>query len=265
MSARYARGILAIAILCAATVLRGQTGAPLQIVTDSLPQASPGGFYIQQLNTAGGVCSTVSGTATGTIDNGALPAGIIVTSPPSTKQWFLQGIPSSGGTFTFTVHVRWTHFGVSPFDRDCVDEAVKTLTLAVLGPPVSGVTPLTVDRLQISTSYHTGHFPPPPDTVRVSSGGGVAVSFTSQAVTDSGGAWLSATPQSAVTPAAISINYSISGLQPGTYTGRVMVVSGSPNPLIIPVTLIVITDPVTLQVSPSALAFSSVFCGADPS
>jgi uncharacterized protein (TIGR03437 family) len=76
---------------------------------------------------------------------------------------------------------------------------------------------------------------------------------------------LSVTSQSTTTPAVLSIAYSIGGLAPGTYGGRVTVTSGSGPALVIPVTLLVVQDTnVQLQVSPSSLAFSAVAGAADP-
>src|ERR1035438_5599217 len=123
MIARYARGILSVAGLCAtASFLRAQSGTPLQIVTNSLPSASVGAAYNQQLTTTGGTCPSI-GAASSTIDSGALPPGLSVTSPASTEQWSIQGTPSAAGNFTFIVDLRWTHTRVSPFDQQCVDEA----------------------------------------------------------------------------------------------------------------------------------------------
>jgi len=110
---------------------------------------------------------------------------------------------------------------VSPFDHDCVDEAVKTLTLAVQANQT-----LAVDRPQLTTTYHTGHFPPLADTVQVTAAGGAAVAITVQSVTDTGGPWLRVTAQRPTTPAALSISYSVSGLAQGTYCGRVTVTTG---------------------------------------
>src|ERR1035438_4801932 len=114
MTARYTLGILAVAgLLTGASWLHAQS-APLQIITDSsLPPAAPGVAYFQQLFTTGGVCSS-NGTPSSTIDAGALPPGISVTSPPSTKQWSLQGTPTTGGSFSFTLHVKWTYNRVNP-------------------------------------------------------------------------------------------------------------------------------------------------------
>src|SRR5450759_2832269 len=108
MTARCTRGILGIAGLCAAAAfLHAQTATPLQIVTASLPPTSVGVLYDQQLITTGGGCAS-NGSASSTIDSGALPPGLSVTSPAATEQWFLQGTPFAAGNFTFTVRVRWT-------------------------------------------------------------------------------------------------------------------------------------------------------------
>jgi uncharacterized protein (TIGR03437 family) len=281
MSARYTRGIRAVAGLCfAASFLHAQAATPLAIVTSSLPSASVGASYNQQLVTTGGLC-TGAGTASSSLDSGALPPGISVTSPASptsptipasAEQWYLQGVPSAAGTFSFTVHVRWDHVQVSPFDHigTCHEDAVKSLTLVVQSnsgggnPGGPGNPTLAVDRAQINTTYHIGTFPPGADTVNVTSTGDAAA-ITAQSATDSGGPWLSVTALSATTPAKLSIAYSVSGLAQGNYTGRVTVSSGGAVALTIPVTLQVVVDTnVQLQAAPSALVFSAVPGGPDP-
>src|SRR5205807_9315015 len=95
--------------------------------------------------------------------------------------------------------------------------------------------------------------------------GAASVPFTAQANTNSGGNWLSVTPQSGAPPAPLSIGFSISGLPPGVYTGNVTVSSGSLNPVVVTVQLSVITDAgLVLQVSPASLAFSYVTGGQVP-
>lgn len=259
MTARCARTVLAVTCFCAAARLYGQAGTPLQIVTDSLSPATQGTAYLQQLVTSGGQCPA-TGAATGSIDAGALPNGLAINTTGSQKQWYLQGTPSGVGTFNFTVHLRWSHQAVSPFDQNCVDEAVKGFTLVVQ----AGAALLMVDRSQITTTYHTGRFPPPPDLVRVTSVGTTpAVPFTAQASTDAGGGWLSVAPQSATTPATLSVNYSIGGLAAGTYTGRVIVNGNSP--VTIAVTLVVVTDSnIQLDATPAALSFSATAGSPDP-
>jgi uncharacterized protein (TIGR03437 family) len=249
-----------VALLCTAGLLPAQPGStPLEIVTVTLPAAQAGAPYNQQIVTTGGNCSSnLALTPSSNIDAGALPAGLSIVSPPSAKQWFLQGAPTTAGTFTFTVHLYLTHVRVSPFDTACTDDASQSLTLVVQGPVAS----LAVDRAQIAVTYHTQHFPPPADTVKVTSAS--PATFTTQTVTDNGGSWLSVAPPSANTPSSIGISYAIGGLVAGTYTGRVTLSAGAAT-LIIPVTLTVVTDTgIALVPTPAALAFATAPGGADP-
>ena len=113
-------------------------GQSLQIVTSSLPNGSVGVAYSQPIAVTGGTCSK-TGVATSSIDAGALPAGLSVISPAGVEQWTIQGAPTAGGTFQFTLHVVWTHNGVvppSPFDLSCTDNATKALSITVV--PASG-------------------------------------------------------------------------------------------------------------------------------
>src|SRR5438270_1727796 len=71
---------------------------PLQILTDTLPQGSVGVPYQQQLMVTGGTCAGM-GTPSSTIDDGALPAGLAVTSPPLTEKWVIVGTPAAAGSF----------------------------------------------------------------------------------------------------------------------------------------------------------------------
>jgi hypothetical protein len=253
MTARYTLGILAVAgLLTGASWLHAQS-APLQIITDSsLPPATLGAAYFQQLVTTGGLCSS-NGTPSSTIDAGALPPGLSITSPASTKQWVLQGTPVAAGNYSFTAHLTWTYNRVNPADMNCVDNAIQAFTLTVQGGGSNPNPTLAVDRSQIATTYHIGTSPPAADIVHVTSTAGASV-ITVQAATDSGGPWLSVSPTGATTPATLSINYSVSGLAQGTYTGRVTITSGTLPALIIPVTLQAIVDNQTLAANPQQIA-----------
>jgi len=251
------------AVLLVTAGPRARAASTLQIVTDSLPAATVGTAYSQQIATTGGSC-LATGTASNTIDTGALPPGLSVTSPAGVESWTIQGVPTAAGSFQFALHIRWFHPGVSPFNPDCTDDAVKTLTLTVQtgqGPQA----PLTVDRSQISATYHIATFPPSSTAVQVTSGGTPGVAFTAQASTASGGSWLSVTPVSAVTPASLSISIVPSGLNAGVYSGTVTLVAGSGSPVVIGVSLTVVADTsLVLNVSPPSLKFSYITGGATP-
>jgi uncharacterized protein (TIGR03437 family) len=240
MTARYTCGALAVAgLFTGASLLYGQP-TPLQIVTNAFPFATLGTPYNQQLVIAGGLCVS-NGSASSTIDAGALPPGLSVTSPPALRQWFLQGTPSAVGNFSFTLHVYWTHTKETPFQTpSCTEDAIKAITVTVQSTSTPNQT-LAVDRPAITTTYHTGTSPPAVDIVQVTSTSG-AVAITVQSATDTGVPWLSVTSLGATTPTALSIGYSVGGLTQGTYTGSVTITSTGLPPLIVPVTLQVITD-----------------------
>jgi uncharacterized protein (TIGR03437 family) len=90
--------------------------------------------------------------------------------------------------------------------------------------------------------------------VQVTSISGGVAAITAQAFTDSGGPWLSVTPQNSTTTATLSISYSVGGLAQGTYTGRVNITSGGLPALTIPVSLQVILGSQTLAAVPSLIA-----------
>ena len=264
-----------VALFAAAGTLFAQ--APLQIATDTLPAATVGTAYLQQLAVTGGACQG-AGTATSSIDSGALPPGLFISSPSGIEQWSIQGTPNSVGTFTFTLHVTWNLTLVTPFHPACTDNAVKALTITVTTgttgpppPPPPTPSPLAVDRAQVSSTYRLGRLPPPAEIVRVISNGTASTPFTAQATTNSGGPWLSVSPANGVAPpggaapAQLSLSFSVGGLSAGVYTGVVTVASGAGTAPTITVTLTVILDPsIVLVANPASLAFSSLANGPAP-
>src|ERR1035441_9346590 len=156
MTARYTLGILAVAGLLTGVSLLHAQSAPLQILTDSLPPGTVGAAYNLQFFTAGGLCSS-NGTPSSTIDAGALPPGLSITSPPLTKQWFLQGTPLLAGDYSFTVHLIWTYNRVLPVDTSCTANPSRALTLSAQThsgpPPPPANQTLAVDRPQLATTY----------------------------------------------------------------------------------------------------------------
>ncbi|CAG0927097.1 partial Serine/threonine-protein kinase PknD, partial [Planctomycetaceae bacterium] len=73
---------------------------PLTITTTSLPSVQVGGSYVESVNTAGGS----GGPYTWSIVSGALPPGLSIGGTISTGT--ISGVPSSAGTFNFTVQVQ---------------------------------------------------------------------------------------------------------------------------------------------------------------
>ena len=84
-----------------------------------------------------------------------------------------------------------------------------------------------------------------------------ALSFSATATTDAGGNWLTVTPATGTTPQALSISVSAASLPPGTYAGRVTIVSpgASNSPQTIPVSLTV-GPAQTITVTPATMTFN---------
>ena len=233
--------VLGLFLLAAAPRLTGQQ---LQITTTTLPNATAGTAYSQAITTTGGTCPG-TGTATFSIDAGALPAGLTVISPAGVKQWTLQGVPTAGGTFQFTLHIFWTHTPAAPsiFDHTCTDDASQAFSLTVAGNGGGGGGGggvLLVDRSQVAATYHTNGTLPQAQTVQLTAQGNAAVAFTAQA-TSVPGNWLSVTPGGGTTPAALTLMFSPGGLAPGVYSGAVTIQSGG-SQASVAVTLTVVTD-----------------------
>jgi uncharacterized protein (TIGR03437 family) len=104
-----------------------------------------------------------------------------------------------------------------------------TLTVSIAGVLTATPTPLAF-------TYSAGNPTPAPQTVSITSSG-PAIQFTASS---SDSAWLSVTPASATTPAALSVSVNPANLGPGTYTGSIALAgSAGVAPLSIPVTLVV--------------------------
>jgi len=256
-----------------ATLLLAATGS-IQIDTNTLPSAAVGVSYSQPIATSGLTCSinTDVGTASSTIDSGSLPSGLSVSSSFVTKvgpSWSIQGVPTAGGNYSFTLHVKYFHAGVSPFDPDCTAETTKALSITVSGSggggPVGGTTgPVVVSRTQVATTYHLAQLPPAGEDVQVTSTG-AAVAFSAQATTNNGGPWLSVSPISGTTPATITLGFSVSGLTAGIYSGNVTLTSGGTTQAIIGVSLTVVSDTgIVLQVAPGSATFTATTGGTAP-
>ena len=144
----------------------------------------------------------------------------------------------------------------------------------IIGPPASAdnlklVVPVSLQILPASPGnlvvapnsivfdYRTGGPNPSPYTLSVTSTG-TAAAFTVSASTVGGGAWLSVSPNSGVTPATFAAYASpAANIAPGTYTGTISVVPSyaGATPQRVSVTLRVSSGG-TLTASPSSLTFN---------
>jgi outer membrane protein assembly factor BamB len=124
--------------------------------------------------------------------------------------------------------------------------------------PVLSVTPTT-----LAFSATQGAANPAAKSLSVTNTGTGTLSFT----TASDAVWLSPTPASGTAPATVQVAVDATGLDPGTYTGHVIVTStgsqGSPATVTVTLTVSAPTPP-TLAVSPSSLSFSATQGASNP-
>ncbi|MDA2927005.1 hypothetical protein MYX78_07190 [Acidobacteria bacterium AH-259-G07] len=138
-------------------------------------------------------------------------------------------------------------------------------------------TELTVEaapepKLTVKPSEHTfeitaGTGNPPARTLRISNAGGGTLDWTAMAETQSGGDWLSVSSSSGsastVSPATLEVAVNTANLEPGVYSGSVLVESSALDQQeTVAVTLLLSQPTQTILVSQSGLQFVAVEGGA---
>ena len=119
-----------------ANVTVGILPAPLVIVTDDLPDGQVGVEYEVPLGASGGY-----GVRTWTLVSGTLPPGLTVFSELSLWGARVDGTPTTGGTFTFTLQV-----------SDDKSQASREYTVAIADGPFTIVTS-TLPDAKVGTPY----------------------------------------------------------------------------------------------------------------
>ena len=104
--------------------------------------------------------------------------------------------------------------------------------------------------------------------LRVSNDGGGSLTFTVSASTSSGGSWLAVAPPTATvtasTQATLTVTANPAGLDPGTYTGQVLLTATTGERAAIPVNITVSGVPRTILLSQTGLTFIAVASGGRP-
>ncbi len=240
--------------------------APLAITTTTLPGGTATSAY------AGAIVSVTGGIApyTWSISSGSFPAGLSL----NTSTGAIVGTPTVSGSFSFTVQV-----------TDSSSPALvvsQAFTIGISAPttggggaggggggggvPGGGGLSVTPTGLTFNVPLRGN---PATQTLALSyefSSENKFV-FTSSFATDPALGWLSASPSSGtlmqtsmtgsqyVYGANVAVTVNPTGLNPGTYTGSVTLVSEGP-PVTVPVTLIIAAQPAQFTVAPKALTFT---------
>ena len=211
----------------------GGAGATQQITVQSTNPSAPLSYTVTESTTTGGPSWLAVGPQSGSTAAGQ---NVITVSA-------VPGLLSAG---TYTGQVLITSSGVPN----------SPITIPVTLQVTSGS--LTLSTNTASFTYTVGGTQPSPVSVSVTGTGGV-LNFTAAASSGSAGTnWLSVTPTSGTTPAALSISANGANLTPGTYTGTVTV--NAPNaansPAAVTVTLTVNSGTLTATPAPTSAGLS---------
>lgn len=185
-------------------------------VADTAGTANPTPRTVSVTNSGGG---TLSGLAIGTITYGSgatgwLTATVSPTTAPATVTLTLSNAGLAAGTYSATVPVTASAAANSP------QSVTVTYTLAA-NPPIIALAPTSVGIIDTLATAN-----PAPATVTISNtGGGTLSGLAIGTVTYGAGAsgWLVASLSQTTAPATLSLQASLAGLAPGTYTATVPV------------------------------------------
>ena len=211
---------------------------PMTITTPSpLPTGTINSTYSQQLNVTGGTAPYTFAIAT----PATAPPGMTITS-----SGILSNVPKSAGTFTFTVQATDTN-GF---------QASKVFQLSIA--PQGALLTTSVRSLTFSASV--GGDTPPIQSVAVTAPSGVPVNYTANVDSGTAPPWLTVTPVTGPTPAAIIVSANQNALQTGKYTATIHVTvpnNSSQTPTDIAVTFNVTNGTTQLAALPASLRFAA--------
>src|SRR5262249_43836685 len=134
------------------------------------------------------------------------------------------------------------------------------VTLSVVTSPAINVSPSAITISAIANSAAT--------TVPIqltSTDGTTKLGFTAASSTSpSGQTWLSVSPASGSTAAALTVTITPGTLAPGTYNGTVTVTPATTGATAISIPVVLVIGSSSITVSPSSVSFSQVFGSAAP-
>jgi uncharacterized protein (TIGR03437 family) len=213
--------------------------APALAITtaSSPPSAAAGTNYSVTFAVSGG-----SPPFTWALDSGTLPPGLRLD--PATG--IISGTPQAAGAYSFAIRV------TDSVKATVVKSITLTFTVASAGAAFSATS--------LDFSAQAGGDAPAPQSFAAAVSDGAGLQFTIQ--TDSGAtgtaapSWLSVLLLKGSTPARIPVAADQTGLQPGKYSGRILVNTSDGRQGVVTVTLTVVVGTPQLDVSPGFLRFA---------
>jgi uncharacterized protein (TIGR03437 family) len=199
----------------------------------------PGLAFTVSVNTANGGNWLSSSAA-----SGQTPDLVSITTDPSNL---------APGTYTGTITI------VPATATPAVLTLTVTFTVgAALAPQLS------VDQPNLSFTYPAGA-PARSATLKISNAGGGGIPFIASATTETGGAWLTVTPNLGNvypgTPLVLTVTANPSNLPTGTYTGSVSVQSVGGGTVTVPVNLAISSLSQALLLTQTGMSFTGVAQG----
>ena len=224
---------------------------PTSLSFNSLVGAAPG---------QSGQSQTVTVTSTGEAVSYLVAASTIT---PAGGSWLTAGPPtgaaSSNFPSSFIVSVNPTGLPAGVYKGNLLvhpNNGNPEVNIPVTYTLTAGN--LTFSTSTLSFSQASGGPAPAAQTVNVGSSGG-PISFSAIGAVNVGTSWLTVSPNTATTPATLSVSVNAASLPPGNYSGTITVASPTAgnSPQNITVNLTVTQQQQTLTVTPAALTFSS--------
>jgi uncharacterized protein (TIGR03437 family) len=233
-------------VLTVSATPSGGGSTSLAITTSQLPQGVTGAAYQQPVATSGGCVNPFSGPPQITLASGTLPPGLSIQTLP-TGHYGIAGTPTTQGTYTFVLRA-----------TACAESVTRSFTI-VIAQGTGSTSQITATPPSLAFSVLPDQPRPADQSVRIATPQ-PGVPFSVTASTVSGGNWLAVSTTAAVTPVDLVVGLApgYSSLGPGTYQGKVTIVSQTAGSLEIPVTLTVGGVAPVIDVSTTQLLFDHV-------
>lgn len=199
----------------------GQLDVPVTITVLPALAVSPGALsFVFRIG------ATVPPAQTVAVTSGGVPVAITAAAlieTPSGGTWLSVTPPGATTPGNLTVAVNPSGLAAGSYAGTvritATDSAGGTIEVPVT---LSVNSMLTSNPATLTFAYRVDGSIPPAQTVNVTSNGSaVSIASVASVTTPTGGTWLSVSPSSGTTPAALTVSVNPAGLSPGTYTGRI--------------------------------------------
>jgi len=240
----------------------------LTVSNTTLLSVSPGAISFSAPQGSATVTPAAQNVAVTSTDGTPVTFTAIGTTSTPGQSWLLVSQPTGATPSNFTVQVNPQGLGVGTYTGNIAVASTNPITAGTQNVAVTfNVTPtatLNVSANTLSFTQNTSGTPPAAQTLNVTSSG-AAITFSAVASVNAGLSWLTVNPSNGTTPQALTVTANGTGLQPGTYTGSILISSpGSQNSQTVNVTLTISNVPVIVATPSSITAVNFQIGSANP-